>query len=98
MKSESTKNWVNSQNEVCNLHLEEIKKNNNILSKIKEYNSYSSNGLPTKKEAYFYSVYTKEKGKPSVLCYRKNIDDYAFALFDPYLIYKNIFLQNLLYD
>ena len=64
MKSEPTKNRVNSQNDVYNLHLEEIKKNNNIPSKIKEYNNYPSNGLPTKKEAYFYSVYTKEKGNP----------------------------------
>jgi prolyl oligopeptidase len=91
MKSETTKNWVNAQNEVCNFHLDEIKKNNNILSKIKEYNAYSSNGLPAKKEAFFYSLYTKEKGKPSVLYYRKGINDDAIALFNPFAIYKNSF-------
>ena len=91
MKSETTKNWVNAQNEVCNFHLDEIKKNNNILSKIKEYNAYSSNGLPAKKGAFFYSLYSKEKGKPSVLYYRKAINDDAIALFNPFSIYKNSF-------
>ena len=61
MKSEPTKNRVNSQNDVYNLHFEEIKKNNNIPSKIKEYNNYPSNGLPTKKEAYFYLFTQKKK-------------------------------------
>jgi prolyl oligopeptidase len=89
MKSEQTKNWTNAQNEVINLHLEEIKKEYNVLNKIKEYNNYSSSGLPTKKEAYYYSKYIKDNDKPSALFYRKDLNANSIELFNPFKIYKN---------
>ncbi len=89
MKSEETKNWTAAQNEVVNLHFVEIKKKYDALSKIKEYHHYSSSGLPTKKEAYYYSLYIKDKDKPSVLFYRKDVNDNSIELFNPFKIYKN---------
>lgn len=89
MKSEETNSWVNAQNEVIDLHYKEIKKQYNIASKIKEYNYYSSNGLPSKKGAYYYSIYIKDKAKPAVLYYRKELNDDPIELFNPYKIYNN---------
>ncbi len=89
MKSEETKSWTNAQNEVTNLHFEAIKKDYDIVNKIKDYNNYSSNGLPTKKEAYYYSKYIKDKDKPSCLFYRKDLNDESVELFNPFKIYKN---------
>ncbi len=89
MKSDETKNWANAQNEVANLHFEDIKKDYDILSKIKGYSYYSSNGLPSKKEAYYYSIYYKDKDKPSNLCYRKDLNDISIELFNPFKIYKS---------
>ncbi len=89
MKSDETNSWVNAQNEVINQHYEEIKKQYNIASKIKEYSYNSSNGLPSKREAYYYSVYTRDKAKPSVLYFRKELNDDPIELFNPYKIYKN---------
>ena len=60
MKSEETKNWTDAENEVTNLHFEEIKKTYDVLNKIKKYFTFSSNKLPTKKEAYYYSIYKRE--------------------------------------
>ena len=89
MKSDETKKWTNAQNEVTNLHFEEIKKEYNIINKIKEYNSYSSNGLPAKKESYYYSKYIKDKDAPSNLYYRKELNDVSIELFNPFKIYKS---------
>ncbi|MES2410934.1 MAG: prolyl oligopeptidase family serine peptidase [Bacteroidota bacterium] len=89
MKSDETNSWVNAQNEAINLHYKEIKKQYNIATKIKEYSIYSSNGLPSKREAYYYSLYTRDKSKPSVLYYRKDLNDDAIELFNPYKIYNN---------
>ena len=89
MKSDEVKNWANAQNEVANLHFEEIKKEYDIVNKIKDYSYYSSNGLPSKKGAYYYSIYYKDKGKPSNLCYRKELNDVSTELFNPFKIYKN---------
>lgn len=89
MNSEETKNWVNAQNSFTNLNLELTNKEYNMLSKIKEYNFYSSNGLPAKKGAYYYSTYIKDKGKPGVLFYRKELNGDAIELFNPSKIYNN---------
>lgn len=89
MESEEVKNWANAQNETTNIHFEEIKKEYDILRKIKDYNAYASNSLPTKKEAYYYTKYTVDKGKPAVLFYRKELNDDAIELFNPFKIYKS---------
>ncbi len=89
MKSEETKLWTNAQNEVVNLQFVEIKKKYNALNKIKEYNIYSSSGLPIKKEDYYYSLYIKDKGKPSDLFYRKDLNTTSIELFNPFKIYKS---------
>ena len=89
MESEETKNWINAQNEAINLHLNEIKKEYDILRKLKEYNTYSSSALPTKKESYYYSIYLKDKDKPSNLFYRKNLNDIAIEIFNLFKIYKS---------
>lgn len=89
MKSEETKSWTYAQNEVVNLQFVEIKKKYNALNKIKEYNNYSSTSLPTKKEDYYYSLYIKDKDKPSVLFYRKDLNTVSIELFNPFKIYKN---------
>ncbi len=89
MKSQETNNWVNAQNEFTNLNLELTNKEYNMLSKIKEYNFYSSSGLPVKKGAYYYSTYIKDKGKPNVLFYRKELNGDAIELFNPFKIYNN---------
>lgn len=89
IKSEETKNWIKSQNDFTSSHIDIVKKDFNIINKIKEYNYLSSNGLPTKKEGYYYSNYIKDKEKPSVLFYRKNLDDEPIEIFNPNKIYKN---------
>jgi prolyl oligopeptidase len=89
MKSEETKNWTNAENEVTNLHFEEIKKTYDVLNKIKNYFAFSSSKLPNKKEAYYYSIYIKDKDKPSSLYYRKNLNDVSVELFNPFKVYKN---------
>lgn len=89
MKSQETNNWVNAQNEFTNLNLELTNKEYNMLSKIKEYNFYSSSGLPVKKGTYYYSTYIKDKGKPNVLFYRKELNGDAIELFNPFKIYNN---------
>lgn len=89
MKSDEINSWVNAENEVINQHYEEIKKKYNIATKLKEYNNNSTNGLPSKREAYYYSVYTRDQSKPSVLYFRKDLNDMAIELFNPYKIYKN---------
>jgi prolyl oligopeptidase len=89
MDSEEIKSWANAQNETTNIHLEEVKKEYDIVRKINEYDAYASNSLPNKKEAYFYTKYIVDKGKPSVLFYRKELNDQAIELFSPFKIYRN---------
>ena len=89
MKSDETKNWTNTQDEVINLQFVEIKKKYDAINKIKEYNHYSSSGLPTKKEAYYYSMYIKDKDEPSALFYRKDLNANSIELFNPFKIYKS---------
>jgi len=89
MRSDATNSWVNAQNELINAHYEEIKKQYDIATKLKDYNYNSTNGLPSKREAYYYSIYTRDQSKPSVLYFRKDLNDMAIELFNPYKIYKN---------
>ncbi len=81
--------WSNAQNEVINQHSDEIKKTYDIASKIKEYDAFSSNGLPYKKGAFFYGVYRMQKNKPGVLCYKKTLNEQAVELVDPFKIFKD---------
>lgn len=89
MKATEVVNWSNAQNEVVNLHRNEIKKKYDIISKIKEYDAFSSNGLPAKKGAFFYGSYRIQKNKPSVFCYKKTLNEQAVALVDPFKIFKD---------
>lgn len=96
MEAEDVKNWANAQNETTNIHLEEVKKEYNILRKIKDYDAYASSSLPSKKEAYFYTKYIVDREKPPVLYYRKELNGEALELFNPFKIYKstNVALMN----
>lgn len=89
MTSEEVKNWSNAQNETTNIHLEQIKKEYDILKKIKEYDVFASSSLPAKKESFFYSNYIVDKGKPSALFYRKELNNEAIELFNPFKVYKS---------
>jgi prolyl oligopeptidase len=89
MDSDEVKNWVNAQNEIANIHLKEVKKEYNILKKIKDYDAYASNSLPNKKETYYFTKYIVDKEKPPVLFYRKELNSEAIELFNPFKIYKS---------
>ena len=98
MDSDEVKNWANAQNETTNIHLEEIKKEYDVLRKIKEYDAYASNSLPNKKEAYFYMKYIVDKGKPAALFYRKELNSEAIELFNPFKIYKSTIVALMNYQ
>lgn len=87
--NEEVTNWVNAQNFLINTHLEEISKKYSFASKIKEYNSLTTNGLPNRKGRYFYSIYRKDKSFPGALFYRKNLNDIAIEIFNPFKISKD---------
>lgn len=89
MKSDEVINWSNAQNEALNLHLEAVKKEYNIESKIKEYDFLSTNGFPSKRRAYFYGLYRKDKNKPASLCYKKTLNEPAIELVNPFKIYRD---------
>ena len=89
MKENEVINWSNAQNEVINLHKAEIEKKYDIASKIKDYDTYSSNGLPIKKGAFFYGVYRMQKNKPGVLCFKKTLNEQAVELVDPFKVFKD---------
>ena len=89
MKSDEVKNWANAQNEVVNIHLDDIKKKYSSANKIKEYNSLSTNSLPQKKRNYFYSMYRKDKSLPSSLFYRKKLNENAIEIVNPFKIFKD---------
>lgn len=90
MKDPAVVNWSNAQNEAINLHRDQIRDKYNIAGKIKEYNSFSSNGLPAKRGAYFYGLYRINKNKPSVLCYKKSLNEQAVELVDPFKVFEDI--------
>jgi prolyl oligopeptidase len=83
------KNWVNNQNNFADLHLEEVQKKYPLEFKIKEYNAYSSNGLPSKRGKYFYSLYRLDKSLPASLFFRKALNDDPIEFFNPSKITKN---------
>lgn len=82
-------NWISEQNEITNKVLSNYVKDNNFIFKIKDYNSLSTNSLPTKDGKFFYSNYRLFKDKPYVLHYRVNLNDMPKELVDPYRVYKN---------
>ncbi|AWM13779.1 hypothetical protein DI487_07830 [Flavobacterium sediminis] len=90
------KEWINQQNEKTQEVLEKAVKDNNFLFKIKDYQSLSTNTLPSKRGKYFYSNYRLDKDKPGVLHYRENLDDMPKELVDPYSVYKDnsVFISN----
>lgn len=87
--SEDVSAWVEAQNQFTYSHLESIQKQYSLEKKIKQYDALSTNSLPTKKGKYFYSVYRKDKDKPSALCYRKDLKDQSTEVFNPYKLYKS---------
>lgn len=87
--SKETKNWVNSENELTNSHLEEIRKKYSSLSKIKEYDFLSTYMLPVKKGRYFYASYRIDKNKASYLFYKKNLNDSPIELINPSKIFNS---------
>lgn len=89
MRSAETNSWVEAENQITYSHLELVKKKYSTASKIKEYDFLSTNGLPTKNGKFFYSRYMLDKSKPSVLFYRKELNDEPIELIDPYRIYKD---------
>ncbi|MCG2610333.1 prolyl oligopeptidase family serine peptidase [Flavobacterium sp. SM15] len=88
-EASEVKNWVRSENESFQNHYEMVKKDNSSAFKIKEYNYYSSNPMPSKKGRYFYSLYIEDRSKPASLFYRKSLNDDAVMLFNPSKVYKN---------
>jgi prolyl oligopeptidase len=81
--------WVTLQNNVSEEKLKELVKNYNFSFKIKDYDYLSTNGLPTKKGKYFYSIYRVDKNKPIVLYYRESLNDSGKLLVDPFDVYKD---------
>lgn len=89
MKSDEVNNWVNAQNEVTNNEFKKIRKEYSTAFKIKEYDAYSSNGLPIKKGKYFYNIYRKDKNEPASLFLRKTLNDDLIEIANPFKVYKN---------
>jgi prolyl oligopeptidase len=81
--------WVELQNNLSEQKLSELVKNYNFSFKIKDYDYLSTNGLPTKKGKYFYSMYRVDKNKPIVLYYRESLNDSGKLLVDPFDVYKD---------
>lgn len=89
MRSPETNSWMEAENQITYSHLELVKKKYSTASKIKEYDFLSTNGLPSKRGEFFYSRYTIDRSKPTVLFYRKELNDEPIELIDPYRIYKD---------
>lgn len=89
IKGENTQNWVNLQNIITDSIFKITKKEYNIAFKIKDYDYLSTNPLPTKKGNYFYMRYRKDKNLPAALFYRKNLNDDAVEIVNPYKITQN---------
>ncbi|KGO89102.1 prolyl oligopeptidase family serine peptidase [Flavobacterium suncheonense] len=90
-KSETAevKAWVTAQNELVEKHYVDVKKKHSSAYKIKEYDFYSSNPMPSQIGRYFYSLYRKDKATPASLFYRKTLNDSPVELFNPSRIYNN---------
>ncbi len=89
MTSTETKNWVEANNQVTDAAIKLARKSYDPISKIKEYDYLSSNPLPVRKGAYFYSRYRTDKNYPAALYYRKTLKGNSIELVDPYKIAKN---------
>lgn len=89
MTDKEVVNWSNAQKEVYNIHAAEIKKKYNIAGKLKDYTAFSSNGLPVRKKRFFYGLYRIDKNKPSVLCYKKSLNEQATEIVNPWKLFKD---------
>jgi len=89
MESDEVIGWRNAQNAYANAHLEAIKKKWNSASKIKEYDYFSSNGLPRKKGKYYYSVLYRDRNRPASLFYRERLNDRPLEILSPFSLYKD---------
>ncbi len=94
LKSDEVTSWVNAQNAYTNATFEKINVSK-IASKIKEYDYLSTNSLPIKIGKYFYGKYRKDKNQPSILCYRKSLNENLIELVNPFKIYKD---ENVVID
>lgn len=94
LKSDEVTGWVNAQNAYTNAVFEKINVSK-IASKIKEYDYLSTNSLPIKIGNYFYGKYRKDKNQPSILCYRKSLNENLIELVNPFKIYKD---ENVVID
>jgi prolyl oligopeptidase len=88
LKSDEVTSWVNAQNAYTNEAFDKINISK-IASKIKEYDHLSTNSLPIKIGKYFYATYRKDKSQPSVLCFRKSLNENSIELVNPFKIYKD---------
>lgn len=89
MKTAETQNWIDLQNKITDSIFKITNKEHNVASKIKDYDYLSTNALPTKKGNYFYMQYRMDKNLPAALFYRKNLNDDAVEIVNPYEITKN---------
>ena len=90
MKSEQTLQWVDQQNHKSDSILKITKKEFNVAYKAKEYDNLSTYSMPTKSGDFFYSRYIVDKNTPASLFYRKQLNDDAVEIVNPYKITKNI--------
>jgi prolyl oligopeptidase len=90
------KEWVNAENQFAQNHFDVVKKKYSIASKIKEYDFLSTNGLPEKKGAFYYSKYRIDKARPASLFYRKQLTDSPTQVVDVYKTFKdnNAYITN----
>ena len=96
IKSVATKDWVKEQNNITTSHINEIVGNSDFEKRIRKYNMHNTSNFPRKKGGYFFSMYYKEKDKPSSLFIRKKIDDKPTELIDTWAIFKdqNVVIEN----
>ncbi|AWA29221.1 hypothetical protein HYN48_03475 [Flavobacterium magnum] len=89
MDSRDTESWVEANNRNTDAAIALARKSYDPISKIKEYDYLSSNPLPVRRGAYFYSRYRTDKNFPAALYYRKTLAGEAIELVDPYKVTKN---------
>jgi len=97
INSPETKKWVEQENEITTSKINELKDVKEVEKKLKEYDLSKSSGFPQKKGRYFYSWYIKENDKPASLFYRKNLNDQAIELINPYKLLNktNVFIDGI---
>jgi len=89
MRSEEVNKWVDAENAATEANFKEIRKEYSSVSKLKEYDFFSSNALATKKGKYFYSSIRRDRNKPASLFYRKRLNDYAIEIINPNKFYPD---------